>query len=252
MTGLRIAQVDDHPLCRDALAQVLRTDDQDTEISESGSLDELIGRIDAGAEVDLVLLDPGFSGLHDLIGLLYFRSADPSLPVMVVSAQCEPPVPGRCLMLGAARFIAKSGTIAEIRAAVGRVMAGERWLRQGLDAGVGSKSMRDTLVRLSLLTRREIQVCLLLSKGQLNQQIAHQLNISQAAVKTHMSDLLEKLNVSSRTQALALLQQLEGAATGRMSEPAPNAGAERWSQQPAACLPFLAQYRSATSQGAAP
>lgn len=230
MADLRVGLVDDHPLFRKALAQVLLTgrSDREMEIIEAGTIAEFIDRLDAGAEIDLLMLDLGLPGLHGHMGLLSLRSAYPAIPVIVVSAQCVPPVPGRCLMLGAAGFIPKSGTIQQIQEAVRSVLAGERWFPPDVDLSVGSPGMRDALSRLCSLSRREIEVCLLLGKGLLNKQIAHVLNISEATIKAHVSNLLRKLQVTSRTQAVVMLQQLDGEAAGPCPSWSPEArGPER-------------------------
>jgi len=214
---IRIALVDDHPLFRSALAGVLRTGSGygEIEIVEAGSLDVLIGRLDTGAEIDLLLLDLGLPGLHGLIGLLSFRSAYPAVPVIVVSARTEAPVPGRCMMLGAAGFIPKSSPKEQIREAVRAVLAGERWLPAVMETSVGGSSVeRDLLSRLGSLSRREMQVCLLIGKGLLNRQIALELDITEATIKAHVSRVLQKLHASSRTQAVVMLQQLDDDAAG--------------------------------------
>lgn len=207
MAGPRIALVDDHPLFRNALAQVLGAGGVD--IIEAGSLDELLPRLDDGLDIDLLLLDLTLPGLGGPLGLLAFRNAYPAIPVVLVSAEDDPFVLSECMLLGASAFVPKSTPAQKIRAAVAAVLAGERWLPEGLQpAGACSARTRELLARLSSLSRRETEVCLMLGKGLLNKQIASGLNISEATVKAHVSRILEKLKVTSRTSAVLVLQEL--------------------------------------------
>lgn len=213
MADSRIALVDDHPLFRSALAEVLRSgnDGQSLEISEAGSLDEMLARLEAGHETDLLMLDLGLPGLHGLLGLLSVRCAHPAIPVAIVSARTEPHTIGCCLLLGAAAFIPKSSSRRQIREAVRAVLAGDKWVPEGADPSyVGGSAQRRLLLSLGSLSPRELQVCMALGRGLLNKQIAHELDIAEATVKAHVSRILEKLDATSRLHAVVMLQQLDG------------------------------------------
>lgn len=218
MTENRIAVVDDHPLFRNALAQILRAGrcESEIEIVEAGSRDELLASLDKGLAVDLVTLDLGLPGLHGMLGLLNLRSSYPTVPVIVVSARTEPAIVGRCLMLGAAGFIPKSASRQQIRGAVEAVLRGDRWLPEGFDAEyLDSGALRsEPLAGLCSLSPRELQVCMALGRGLLNKQIAQQLDIAEATVKAHVSRILEKLDATSRTHAVVILQQLDSQVAG--------------------------------------
>lgn len=217
MATTRVGLVDDHPLFRSALAEVLTSDQGvgNIELIEAGSLDDMLARLENGLEIDLLMLDLGMPGLHGLLGLLSVRGAHPHIPVIVVSASSEPAVAERCMMLGASAFIPKSCSMAEIRKVVRVVLAGVQWVPDA-DQSCGSVSLaqRAELQRLCTLSAREVQVCRALCQGLLNKQIAHRLDISEATVKAHVSRILEKLAVSSRTQAVVLLQRLDGEMPG--------------------------------------
>ncbi len=213
MAPSRIALVDDHPLFRNALAEILRTgkDADCIEIFETASLDEMLPRLEEGVETDLLMLDLGLPGLNGLLGLLSVRCAHPMIPVAVVSARTEPSVVGRCLMLGAAAFIPKSTSGPQIKEAVRTVLEGGRWIPEDADPDhVGGDAQRRLLASLSTLSPRELQICMALARGLLNKQIAHELDIAEATVKAHVSRILEKLTASSRLHAVVLLQQLDG------------------------------------------
>ncbi len=213
MASTRIALVDDHPLFRDALAEVLLSGDgrENLQILEAGSIDELLERLDAGLELDLLMLDLEVPGLQGLLGLLSVRVSYPMIPIIVVSARTEPSVVGRSLMLGAASFIPKSSTPQEIRKCVRAVMEGDRSLPDGFDPDyVGGEEQRRVISGLCSLSPRELQVVMALSRGLLNRQIAQELDIAEATVKAHVSRALEKLGAHSRLQAMLVLRQLDG------------------------------------------
>ncbi len=212
MATTRVGLVDDHPLFRSALVEVLRSDQSigDIEVIETGSLDDMLARLENGLEIDLLMLDLGMPGLHGLLGLRTVRAAHPHVPVIVVSANAEPAIVGRCMMLGAAAFIPKSCSMPQMRQAVRLVLSGEQWVPDGIVANdCGNATQREELQRLNALSAREVQVSRALCQGLLNKQIAHQLNISEATVKAHVSRVLEKLEVPSRTRAVVLLQRLD-------------------------------------------
>ncbi len=205
----RILIADDHPLFRDALRNALTALWPKVEIAEAGSLDELSARIEASREVDLVLLDLAMPGVRGFSGLLYLRTQFPEVPVVVVSAHDEPGVIRRALEFGALGFIPKSSSMATIRDAVEAVIAGGEWTPPEFDRAAAPASGGTLSARLATLTPQQVRVLMMLSDGLLNKQIAHQLGVSEATVKAHVSAILQKLGVDSRTQAVIAASRIE-------------------------------------------
>ncbi|WP_334176232.1 response regulator transcription factor [Pseudoxanthobacter sp.] len=208
----RFVIVDDHPLFRGALRQVLEGLDDDVVVDEAGSLDEVVALLDRIDDIDLLLLDLTMPGVQGFSGLLYLRAQYPAVPVVVVSATEEPATIRRAMEFGAAGFIPKSlGSIEAIRAAVGAVLAGGEWVPPdsvGTDEGENDE---DIVRRLATLTPQQLRVLMMLSEGLLNKQIAHALGVSEATVKAHVSAVLQKLGVESRTQAVIAAGRIAGA-----------------------------------------
>ena len=160
--------------------------------------------------MDLVLLDLSMPGVRGFSGLLYLRAERPGLPVIVVSANEDRAVMRHCLEFGAAAYVPKSLDVESMRAAVRAVLDGGRWTPPDLDAKVGGSAQASALVkRLSSLTPQQVRVLMMLSQGLLNKQIAYELTVSEATVKAHVSAILQKLGVESRTQAVILAGKIE-------------------------------------------
>lgn len=215
MTEHHIAIVDDHPLFRDALKQTLAASFEDLRLSDAGSLAELSAILDAG-DVDLVLLDLTMPGVQGFSGLIYLRALNPEIPVAVVSANESHSVIRRCLDFGASGFIPKSLPVPMIREAIAAIMRGEIWAPPGVSLETAEDADTAALVeRLATLTPQQVRVLMMLGEGLLNKQIAFQLGVSEATVKAHVSAILQKLRVESRTQAVIAVKKIE---TGELSD----------------------------------
>jgi DNA-binding NarL/FixJ family response regulator len=209
MATLRIVIADDHPLFRDALRLAIAERFEGAGIAEAGSLDGVRAELEAAPETDLVLLDLNMPGMHGFSGLLFLRAQFPAVPVAVISANEEPQVIRRALEFGAAGYIPKSAAPGEIRAALAAFLAGETWLPAGIELGGSETDAEAELTaRLARLTPQQIRVLMMLSEGLLNKQIAYDLKVSEATVKAHVSAILQKLCVDSRTQAVILAGRL--------------------------------------------
>ncbi len=211
MAAYTIIIVDDHPLFRDALRQTLSDKFSDLVITEAGSLDGLSGALEGKSETDLVLLDLAMPGVKGFSGLMYLRAQYPEIPVVVVSANEEPSAIRRCIEFGASGFIPKSLPVETIREAVRTVLEGGVWTPPDLDLGdVGDDETTDLVARLATLTPQQVRVLMMLSEGLLNKQIAYKLSVSEATIKAHVSAILQKLGVDSRTQAVIAVNKIEG------------------------------------------
>ena len=209
MTEHHIAIVDDHPLFRNALRHTLSDAFGDLKLSEAGSLDELVSMLENQA-MDLVLLDLNMPGVAGFSGLVTLRSLYPDTPVAVVSANELPSAIRRCLSLGASGYIPKSVSIDQIRTAIAAILTGEIWAPPDIDYEMEDDPEIAALAnRIATLTPQQMRVLTLLGEGLLNKQIAYNLGVSEATVKAHVSAVLQKLGVESRTQAVIAVQRIE-------------------------------------------
>ncbi len=208
MSRRRIIIVDDHPLFRAALRQTLAGGDPSIEVEEAGDLAGLNAALETDRDCDLVLLDLNMPGVRGFSGLLLLRAQYPDVPVAIISAVEDGAVMRRAFELGASGYLHQSVGPAEIRRAIETVLSGEVFVPEGID--IASDDDHSALMRrLGTLTPQQVRVLMMLSDGLMNKQIAYELSISEATVKAHVSAILQKLDVDSRTQAVIAAARIE-------------------------------------------
>jgi len=217
----RLLIADDHPLYRGALREAVTGLFERIDIAEAGTFNEVTELLERGSEVDLVLLDLTMPGVRGFSGLMYLRAQYPGVPVIVVSANDDPAAIRRCMEFGASGFIPKTLGVEAMRGAIARILSGGVWTPPDVDLTAGADAETAALIaRMATLTPQQVRVLMMLSEGLLNKQIAYQLGVSEATVKAHVSAILQKLGVESRTQAVIAAAKIE---TGQWSQGAPAA-----------------------------
>jgi DNA-binding NarL/FixJ family response regulator len=206
----RVLIADDHPLFRGALREAVNGLFDRVEVAEAGSFEQVVEWLERGGEVDLILLDLQMPGVRGFSGLMYLRAQYPSLPVAIVSGNNDPVVIGHCMEFGAAGFLPKTLGAEALRSAIARVLAGEMWTPPDVELTAAADADTAALIRrLATLTPQQVRVLMMLSSGLLNKQIAYELGVSEATVKAHVSAILQKLGVDSRTQAVIAAGKIE-------------------------------------------
>ena len=207
----RLIIADDHPLFRGALREAIGGFLPDAQISRRRARSTRSrGCSTAGRNADLVLLDLSMPGVRGFSGLMYLRAQYPAVPIVVVSGNDDPSVIGRCMDFGASGFIPKTLGIDVMREAIRRVLDGEIWTPPDVvPQRKADRETDDVIARLGTLTPQQVRVLMMLAEGLLNKQIAHELSVSEATVKAHVSAILQKLRVDSRTQAVIALAKIE-------------------------------------------
>ena len=212
---------DDHPLFRDALRQAVGSVVASARIDEAGSFEELTALLDQDSDVDLVLLDLTMPGISGFSGLIYLRAQFPAIPVVIVSASDDGGTIRQSLDFGASGFIPKRFGVETLRDAILKVLGGDVWVPADTDLSSATDPelvrLRDRLVTL---TPQQVRVLMMLSEGLLNKQIAYELGVSEATIKAHVSAILQKLGVESRTQAVIAAAKIAG---GQWRQPTPTA-----------------------------
>ncbi len=208
MASERFIIADDHPLFRDALKQILARDMPDVELAEAGTLDEVVAAVEE-KDTDLILLDLKMPGVQGFSGLIYLRAQFPDIPVVVVSASEETAIIRRAISFGASGFIPKSASAEQMQVALRAVLAGEVAVPEDVSLEEDEET-GDMARRLSTLTPQQMRVLMMLREGLLNKQIAYELGVSEATIKAHVSAILQKLGVESRTQAVIAASRVDG------------------------------------------
>jgi DNA-binding NarL/FixJ family response regulator len=202
---------DDHPLFRDALRQAVATVVTSAKINEAGSFEELTALLEREPDVDLILLDLSMPGISGFSGLIYLRAQFPAIPVVIVSASDDAVTIRRSMDFGASGFIPKRFGVETLRDAIGKVMNGDVWVPADVDiSAAADPDMTKLRDRLVTLTPQQVRVLMMLSEGLLNKQIAYELGVSEATIKAHVSAILQKLGVESRTQAVIAAAKIAG------------------------------------------
>jgi DNA-binding NarL/FixJ family response regulator len=192
----RFLVADDHPMVRDALASALGQTFAGAQFSMAGTLAQAQAALDRQPDTDAVLLDLDMPGMDGLTGLARLRAEHPTVPIIIVSAAREASVVHRAYEFGASAYIDKSASLDEIAGIVRAVLDGEIFAPP--DAVAGDSFAQ----RAAQLTPQQWRVLALMVQGDQNKQIAHKLGVGEATVKAHVTVILRKLGVRSRTQAV--------------------------------------------------
>jgi DNA-binding NarL/FixJ family response regulator len=201
---------DDHPLFRQALATLFTHGDVDAEVSHAQNVAELQAHVDRDGPPDLLLLDLHMPGASGFSALSWFVGNYPQKPVIVVSANTLPETVRRAVDHGAAAFLSKSSPTEVMHECIAQVLEGARGLHPGLEIAAQGASLQalDVAEALASLTPQQFRVTTMLGEGLLNKQIAYELNVKEATIKAHMTEIFRKLGVQSRTQAVLAIGNL--------------------------------------------
>lgn len=203
--------VDDHPLFRAALKDAVRASCSDCRFLEADSVASLFDALEQHPRTDLLLLDLNLPGAYGFCALAHLRGSHPELPVIVVSASDDRQTVRQALAFGAQGFISKSADADRIGRSVKAVLHGESIPTSGSEVcpepAVGGAAL-ELAQRFAQLTAQQFRVFGMLCAGKLNKQIAHELGVTEATVKAHMTALMRKLGAANRTQAALLARHL--------------------------------------------
>ncbi|AMJ86187.1 MULTISPECIES: response regulator transcription factor [Alteromonas] len=207
----RILVADDHPLFREALSGALGPYFENAQILEAGSLDAALAILNEYDGIELVLLDLNMPGGEYFNGIITLREQYPNIPIGVVSGSDTVEVVAQVMSLGAQGFIPKVSATREMAQAIVDIIAGKKWLPEGMEEELEKvdDELKLLLQRFRELTPKQIQVLSFLRAGLMNKQIAHEMNVTEATIKAHISAILRKLEINTRTQAVLLMDKLQ-------------------------------------------
>ena len=206
---MKILIVDDHPLVREGLRQVLRDLDPEPDILQAGSGAELFALAAQHPDLDLVLLDyhlPDMNGLQAMHSLLPRHA---SLPILMLSGTQDVLLMREVLSHGASGFVTKTGNSAALLDAVRRVLDGQLVLpREVIRDPLRPVTPHSNPRQLHNFTARQESVLLLLMEGRTNKEISVALTLAEETVKNHVTNILRRLGVQTRLQAVLLAKEL--------------------------------------------
>ncbi|XQW85106.1 response regulator transcription factor [Thalassotalea piscium] len=211
MSNAKVIIADDHPLFRTALKQAIVECIEDAGTLEADNFNELLASIEQNPSLEIVFLDLHMPGNNGFTGLTQLQNHYPDLIVIMVSSDDSDETMQKAINFGAAAFIPKSADLSTIATAIDTVLGGGVWLPENVEMNADQHMMaahQKLAKQLAQLTPQQYIVLTQIADGQLNKQIAYDLNIKETTVKKHVSAILMKLEVNNRTLAGLAYQQL--------------------------------------------
>lgn len=204
--------VEDHPLYAEALNMILKAKAADNDVTLARTLKDAKAILETRRDFEMVLLDLRLSDCQGFEGLIALRNLYPKLPIVVVSAFTGAGVRDKSIVFGAAAFISKAEEREQILETLVLVENRAHLVQDDVPGGPENGPAIVVPVRNSNMTMQQMRVLQSICLGLQNKQIARELDIAETTVKAHVSEILRKLGVSSRTQAVLEVSRLESAA----------------------------------------
>lgn len=200
-SSISVLVVDDHPLVRDGISAIVDHQADLKVVGQAASAEEAMVMFDTLAP-DVTLVDLGLPeiGGIELITLLHARS--PAARFIVLTANAGGGEIAKALHAGADAYLFKNGPSAELLTAIRIVSAGGKYLSNAVG------HLANSMAKRPALTTRELEVLVWITRGQSNSQIASGLGVTEDTVKSHVKNVLTKLEARSRTEAAAIGQRL--------------------------------------------
>lgn len=207
---IRVLLVDDHVSSREPLAFMLGHEDDIDVVATAGSVEEARARLQEHLDVDVAILDLGLpdgSGT-ELVGTVH--ASNPRAVALVLTSFSDRRILAEAIEAGAAGVLHKSAELAEIIGAIRTLHAGEqivsaREVSEAIRLAVSERRRRERdRLRFESLTEREQEVLAALAEGLTDKELAARFTLSSATVRTHVNNILAKLGVRSRLQAVVL------------------------------------------------
>lgn len=197
--------VDDHPLFCDALSMTLQAVSGIRDVTTADCMKTALETVSAGSDPDLIVLDLNLPDANGLSGLMRLRSSSKA-PIMVVSSMADNRIMSSVIHAGASGFVPKHSQREVFKTAIHALANGERFIPSGyiLLSDTRAEEEQDAASRLASLTNQQARILQLICEGKLNKQIAYDLSIAETTVKAHVTAIMRKLGVQSRTQAVLL------------------------------------------------
>jgi DNA-binding NarL/FixJ family response regulator len=191
---IRILIVDDHPVVRAGLTSMLGTQPA-LEVIATASSGEAALALMSQSEADVVLLDLRMPGMSGVETILKMKSANVNARVIILTSFETDEDIYRAVQAGAQGYLLKDTSLKLMVEAIETVHEGRRYIPREIAGRLAERMMRASL------TSRELEILKMLPRGLTNKQIGTVLGISDNTVKNHVNSIIEKLEVSDRTEA---------------------------------------------------
>ena len=203
--SIRVLIVDDHGMVRRGLMTYLKNETDLQVVGEARDGREAV-RLCEQLQPDVILMDLVMPELDGIAATRLIRKQWPHVQVIALTSFGEKELVQNVLQAGAISYLLKNVSGSDLAAAIRAACAGRSTLAAEAIEALIQPAVPESVPGLDL-TSRERDVLALLVKGMTNPEIAERLSISRATVKVHMSNILSKLGVSNRAEAIALALQ---------------------------------------------
>ncbi|BDR15804.1 DNA-binding response regulator [Vibrio sp. STUT-A11] len=201
MTAYKVMLVDDHPLMRRGIQQLLSFEPEFEVVAEASNGADAVAKAHE-LELDLVLLDLNMKGMSGLDTLKALRADGCEARIVILTVSDSPADIDAIVRTGADGYLLKDTEPDELVELLKQVHSGDKTYSQEVAKYLSERGEQEDV--FDALTERESQILKEVAKGFRNKQIADRLFISESTVKVHMKSLLKKLRVPSRTAATVL------------------------------------------------
>ena len=209
---IKLLVIEDHALVREGLVQTLRQLADEVDISAVAGYDGAVAQLENAGSFDLALLDLGLPGIDGLSCLKAFRKRYPAMPVVILSAFDDAQTVDRAMKSGAASFVPKTYSSERLLTVLREVLAGQVFTPDPVPAA--SVAISPPLKASGGvdpadfgLSERLAEVLGLMASGKSNRDIAKLLGLTEGTVKVHMTRIFKALRVTSRTQAMVVVNR---------------------------------------------
>lgn len=204
--AIAVLLVDDHAIVRTGLRAYLDTEPGIEVVGEASGGDEALARVNAlvreGRAVDVVLMDLQMPGMDGVETTRRLKGAWPQIDVIAVTSFIEEARIRSALQAGATGYLLKDADASDVVDAIRAAMAGEVRLDPAAAAALAAAIRAPAAdAATASLTPRERDVVVLVARGATNREIGKQLGVAERTARTHVSNILAKLGLASRTQA---------------------------------------------------
>lgn len=204
MGKTKIFLVDDHKMVRQGLKALFAHEPDIEIVAEAENGRDALNRL-TELQPDVVVMDISMPGLNGIEATRQIRQLYPEVKVVVLSMHTNEEYVFQMLQAGAAGYVLKQSDSLEVLAAIRAAVSGGSFLsppisRTVIEGYIHRIEARTQPEEIEVLTAREREVLQLLAEGLPNREIAGQLNISVKTVETHRSNMMNKLNLSSKTE----------------------------------------------------
>ena len=196
--------LDDHPIARQGLESVIKLHRPDEETVQAGTVKEAID-LTKEKSIDSVFVDLNLHNESGFDFLEWIQSQNKNIKTFVITSSSSESDFVKAKNMGIDAYILKDAFIDDIMYSLRVVDRGGKFYSSDLMANVGNTSEDDR--RIDTLTRRELEVALLLREGYSNAKIANNLSISEGTVKKHISNIFSKLEIYNRTEVLVFVEK---------------------------------------------